>query len=153
MGHFASETEVSVEKSRAELETILTRYGANRFGYMTEPSRAIIGFTANNRTVRFTLPLPDRRDERFWNTPAGRRKRTETEAYRAWEQACRTAWRALCLCVKAKLEACESGITSFEAEFLAHFVLPNGQTFGEHVIPQLPELSKGQMPKLLLNAP
>lgn len=56
------------------------------------------------------------------------------------------------LCLKAKLEAVESGITSFEAEFLAHFVIPGGGTFGEYAIPQLEEASKsGSMPTLALD--
>jgi hypothetical protein len=98
------------------------------------------------------LPLPDPKDQRFWVTPARRNKRTPEEAYKEWEQACRTKWRSLCLCVKAKLEAVESGITTFEAEFLAHFVMPGGQTFGEYAIPQLEDAARnGKMPQLALN--
>lgn len=59
--------------------------------------------------------------------------------------------RSLCLCVKAKLEAVESGISSFESEFLAHFVVPGGKTFGEIAIPQLEEARiSGKLPQLLL---
>lgn len=101
--------------------------------------------------VKFELPLPDRNDKRFFRTPHGRRQRTPDEAFRAWEQACRSNWRALALCVKAKLEAVTTGITTFEAEFLAHFVMPNGQTLGQVAIPQLEQASKeGRMPQLLL---
>jgi len=57
----------------------------------------------------------------------------------AAEQACRQKWRALSLVVKAKLEAVESGITTFEDEFLAHIVLPNGQTVGEQALPRVRE--------------
>jgi hypothetical protein len=39
--------------------------------------------------------------------------------------------------VKAKLEAVESGITSFEDEFLAHVMLPNGGTVSDLLRPQL----------------
>jgi len=54
--------------------------------------------------------------------------------------------------VKAKLEAVDSGITTFEAEFLAHFVIPGGGTFGEYAIPQIEEVSKtGQMPLLAMD--
>ncbi len=45
--------------------------------------------------------------------------------------------RWLALVIKAKLEAVESGITMFEEEFLAHIVLPDGKTAGEHVIPAI----------------
>ena len=41
---------------------------------------------------------------------------------------CRQRWRALNLAIKAKLEAVESGIVTFDQEFLAHIVGPSGQT-------------------------
>ena len=36
---------------------------------------------------------------------------------------------------KAKLEAVESGIATFEEEFMAHIVMPNGKTVGEMALP------------------
>jgi hypothetical protein len=60
MGRYASQTEVSTEKSRAEIERILSKYGANRFAYMQDETQAAIVFEANNRRIRFILPLPDR---------------------------------------------------------------------------------------------
>lgn len=41
------------------------------------------------------------------------------------------------LVVKGKLEAVESEIVTFEEEFLAHLVLPNGQTVGSEVRPMV----------------
>lgn len=148
---YATDTSVPVERSRAEIERILQRYGATQFAYMSNEKAAVICFVAKSKMVKFLLPLPDRNDKRFWVTPARHNKRTPEEAFKEWEQACRTKWRSLCLCVKAKLEAVDSGITTFEAEFLAHFVLPGGQTFGDYAIPQLDEMSKsGRMPSLQL---
>lgn len=148
---YAEDTQVAVEKSRAELERILQRYGATRFAYMCEDSKAVVGFVAKGKMVKFLLPLPDRKDPQFWQTPGRGRPRGEKRAYLEWEQACRSRWRSLCLCVKAKLEAVDSGITSFEAEFLAHFVMPDGRTFGELAIPQIHEAAKtGRMPTGLL---
>jgi hypothetical protein len=46
-------------------------------------------------------------------------------------------WRCLALVIKAKLEAVESGITTFEDEFLAHIMMPDGQTVGQHVRPNI----------------
>lgn len=146
---YASDTSVSVEKSRAEIETTLSRYGADTFAYMASPERAAIGFRIRGRQIRFIVPLPDRKDKRFWSTPAGRRQRSQEDAYRAWEQACRQRWRALALAIKAKLEAVESGIASFDDEFLAYVVLPSGETFGEWARPQLAEITTGNMPPLL----
>lgn len=150
---YAADTSVSVEKSRAELEAILTRYGATAFGYMADQRQAVIMFKVKNRGVKFLLPLPDRGDRKFRFTPHRHHARSEREAIAAWEQACRSYWRALLLCVKAKLEAVQCGITTFDQEFLAHFVLPNGQTFGEVAGKSLDHIvSTGEFP-LMLQAP
>lgn len=148
---YATTTDVPVEKSRAEIETVLAKYGAEKFAYMTESDRAVIGFVANGKMVRFNLPLPKRDEKRFWFTPARGTRRTDAEAYKSWEQACRSKWRSLMLCIRAKLEAVECGITTFEEEFLAHIVIQGGQTFGEYAIPRLNDAaSRGQMPTLTL---
>ena len=67
----------------------------------------------------------------------------------AWEQACRQRWRALVLMVKGKLEGIECGIATIENEFLAYACLPNGQTVGQWIQPQMKKVLKGDMPKLL----
>jgi hypothetical protein len=67
-----------------------------------------------------------------WTLPAAKQRAL-------LDQATRSAWRALLLVIKAKLEAVETGITTFEDEFLAHLVLPNGQTVGEWAIPMIAE--------------
>ena len=68
----------------------------------------------------------------------------------AYEQAVRQRWRALALVIKAKLEAVESGITVFDKEFMAHIVLPDGKTVGEHMLPQIESsYETGSMPPLL----
>jgi len=57
---------------------------------------------------------------------------------RNWEQACRQKWRALCLAIKAKLEAVESGISHFEDEFLSQIIDPiTKKTVGELIRPEL----------------
>jgi len=137
MAKYAQATTVSSEKSRAEIEATLRRYGATSFMYGTSERRAVIAFEAFERRVKFELPLPSQLDVEFVMTPGGRRTRTTAQAVAAWEQACRQKWRALALCIKAKLEAVESGITTFEAEFLAHIVLPNGRTVHDEVSPAM----------------
>src|SRR4029453_1820841 len=80
-----------------------------------------------DRYVRFVLPLPVLGD--FTKTATGRTRRAGTGAVTsAWEQACRQRWRALALCIKAKLESVESGIEEFEGAFMAQVVMPDGKT-------------------------
>lgn len=154
MARYAADTSVSVEKSRAEIETILRRYGADAFGYYTEATRAVVQFRFEGWSIRFEVPLPDPEDREFTRTPSRGTPRKRDAAERAWEQACRQRWRALALAIKAKLEAVEVGITTFEEEFLAHLILPSGETVGAHALPRLRHaLSEGRMPKSLLGLP
>jgi hypothetical protein len=122
---YAAETKVPVEQSRVEIERTLARYGADRFAFMSEAGRAIIMFEANNRRLKFDLPLPAKKPG---ENDASRKTR---------EQMTRSRWRALLLCIKAKLEAVESKIETFEEAFMAHVVMPDGRTVGDHIVPEI----------------
>lgn len=134
MAQYAKNTTVSSESSRIEIEKILIRYGAENFAYASGSGKAMIAFTMCGRQVRFILPMP--RIEEFGKTPTGR-ERSENSRKTEWEQACRQRWRALKLVIQAKLEAVECGISVFEDEFMSNIVLPDGQTVGDFMRPQI----------------
>ncbi|MEC9346098.1 MAG: hypothetical protein VYB54_07715 [Pseudomonadota bacterium] len=150
-GRYATGTDVPVSRTRAEIEDTLARYGASGFLSGYEDNRAFLGFRLRDRHVKFILPLPDPNEREFWQTNhASPRRRTADQARAAWDQACRARWRALLLSIKAKLEAVEVGITSFDDEFMAHLVLPDGKTVGQHMRPQIQlAYETGDMPPLL----
>lgn len=151
MARYASDTTVSTERSRAEIESILRRYKADAFGYATNANGATVMFTLGGRHIKFVLPLPDPSLREFTHTPAKGLPRTSAEAEKAWEQACRQRWRALALVIKAKLEAVSAGITTIEDEFLAHTLLPDGSTMGQWAKPQIEEAYRiGAMPRHLM---
>lgn len=150
MGRYAQGTNVSVDSSRAEIEKLLHRYGADQFALGWEPGRAMIMFSMRARSIRFVLPMPDK--EQFRVTPARGIERHPDDIDKHWEQACRQSWRALSLVVKAKLEAVEAGITCFDDEFMANIVDPRtGKTIGELIRPQLKLAyeQRGSTPKLI----
>lgn len=148
---YAEGTSVPVEKSKMEIERLLTRYGAAQFFSGWDAEKAVIGFAYAGRQVRFTLPIPER--DQFWTTPTGKPRTSDDAVDKAWEQAQRQSWRALALVIKAKLEAVEGGITSFEDEFLAHTVLPDGRRVGEAIAPAIEQAYlTGKAPPLLLGA-
>lgn len=151
MSRYASTTEVSSSKSKDEIERTLVRYGASQFAYGWEASgKAIVGFVMNNRQIKFILPMPNRDDRDFTHTPARGARRSESDIERSYEQAIKQKWRALALIIKAKLEAVESGIVTFEDEFTMHMVLPNGQTVREHITPEIDQAYKtGQVRPML----
>ena len=90
-----------------------------------------------------------RRRSRLHHSPTGR-ARTASSAKAAFEQAKRQRWRALALWIKAVLEAAASGIITIEDALLPFTVLPNGQTAGQWLAPQIENAYlTGYMPALL----
>lgn len=126
---YAIKTKVPVDRSRTEIEQILRRYKADQFGSAIddEKHRAMVQFRCAKRLIRFEMELPTN------------------------DQKLRSRWRALVLAIKAKLESVDSGIETFEEAFLAHVVMPNGQTFGRVAIPQIQKaIEEGKMPTSLI---
>lgn len=113
---YASRTEVPVDRSQAEIRSLLQRYGAEGFMFAETHDQAQLAFKMKDRRIVFRLPLPTK--DQF--TKAG-----------GWEQAIRTKWRSLLLCIKAKLETVATGIESFDDAFMAHIMLPSGETMSE----------------------
>ena len=157
MTTYAKNTKVSPEKSRIEIERDLSRYGATSFNYGWDDdgdqTRTGIAFKYNDRTIRFLLTLPSKQDREIHFTETGKLRRpSAVEA--AYNQAIRQKWRALALVIKAKLEAVESGIVSFEDEFLAHMTLPDGSRVGDRVQQWVEESYElGHVPALALPLP
>ena len=153
-GKYAQTTEVPVEKSRLEIEKTLRKYGADSFAYGEEGRRVRLGFRMADRQFRFELSLVERDAEEIELTPQGR-VRSEAAKDSAMAQADRTAWRALGLVIKAKLEAVDAGISTLEDEFLANLILPNRETVGDWIRPQVENAYRdGAMPsRLLLEGP
>ena len=150
MTRYAEKTSVASDRSRAEIEKTLVRYGADQFMYGWQEDKAVVGFRMSGRMIKFILPMPDRSAKEFTHTPSKNQRRSEDAISQAFEQAIRQRWRALSLVIKAKLEAVEIGITVFDDEFMAHIVLPDGQTVGQFMRPQIAvAYNEGNMPPLL----
>jgi tRNA nucleotidyltransferase/poly(A) polymerase len=112
---YASATTVSVEKSRAEIDTLLGKHKASHRGIQVneELGLAQIAFVIQGRKYRLDVPLP---------------KQDKMQLQRKHEQECRSRWRAILLMLRAKLELVEIGVSTVEREFLADMVLANGET-------------------------
>jgi hypothetical protein len=136
---YAQNTSVPVERSRIEIERVLAKYGATRFGSMTEADgSAVVYFEHKGRQIQLPLPMPPKNDRRF---PDGIRREREQ----------RRRWRVLLITVKAMIEAVESGIVTFDQAFLAHIVVPGtATTIGQQIVPRLDALYGGTTLKALL---
>lgn len=136
MSPYARGTEVPVERSKAEIERLLTAKGATSFQSGWNADFANLGFTLKGTQVLIGVPLPKVHDYRKLGRARG-------EA--SYQAECRRRWRCLLLILKAKFEAVESGISTVEQEFLSALVLPNGRTLGEWAMPLLSEIQSGRL--------
>jgi len=149
---YAQDTTVSSDRSRAEIEKLLARYGADGFAYATSNDQAMVGFRMRGRMIRYTLSMPDPGSPEFQETPSRKWRRSPEEAVKAYDVACRQRWRVLALGIKAKLEMTEVGVSTFEEEFLAWTVLPDNTTVGDQVLVRIAEAYKeGKTPQMLLS--
>lgn len=133
---YAADTKTPVSQTRTEIENVLARFGATAFAFATHQNGATVMFECVGRRVRFELPL----------------KKENTEAKTARHQ--RERWRALLLTIKSKLVSIDCDIETFEHAFMAHIVMPNGQTVGDAIAPQIADAYKNNknMP-LMLSGP
>lgn len=147
MTKYAENTSVSIQESRNEIERVLQRYGADGFAFGTADGQSLVAFRIEGHQVRIAVKMPDPENHKL-----DRRgyTRGEESLQKALDTASRQRWRALLLVIKAKLEAIETGITTFEDEFLAHWVTSDGATVGEKIRPQLRQMIDfGRVPALM----
>jgi hypothetical protein len=107
MAKFAARTKVPIEKTKVEIERLVKRYGVKGFVAGWQGDSARIEFLAHDRHIRLTVVAP------------------------LQEQAARQKWRALLLLVKAKLEAVDANIATFEEAFVGDIVMPDERTVWE----------------------
>ena len=147
MGKYANKTVVSPEKSQAEIQNTLRKYGADRFGTMEEKTKAHVMFEYSGLSIQISVDLPTKAD--FIKTKAGN-SRSKNAIDASYDQAIRQKWRSLYLMIKAKLVGIEDNITTIEKEFMAFVIMPDGMPLSTHILPKLQTMVKtGKMPKLL----
>lgn len=133
MTRYAEKTKVPVSRSKAELEALITRFGATSFMSGMNGETAVIAFEAHGRRVVFRMQMPEPK-------PAN-------------AQETRRRWRALTTTIKAKLVSVVDGIETFEEAFMAHVMMPDGLTVGEHVGPRIAQTYETQAMQPLLPPP
>lgn len=126
---FAEGTTVAPETSRAEIEKMLIRAGATSFAQGWSGGEAQLTCVLMKRTLRFKVKLP-----------VGAKWEREK---RAEEAEARRRWRGMVLIIKGKLEALTTGNYAFDEVFMNDIVLPNRQTVGEWLGPQIAEAYEG----------
>lgn len=146
---YAKGTTVSAAKSRVEIEESLERFGADGFMSGRDGRKVMIAFKAHGRHVMFKMETPDL-DSAEIRTTAGGKRRSDSDARSAQTAEEKRLWRCMAMSIKAKLVSVDDGIETFEQAFMAHVVMPDGATLGEHVTPRIAQAyDTGDMPSLL----
>ena len=116
---------VSCAASQAEIRDMLTAAGADNLRFVSVHGNAGITFSSAGHRFRFVLPVP----ATVPGTPdPDRGPRPEDSESKALQDAARHRWRQLSLLIRAKLDAVDAGIVTFDEEFLAYVVMPGGGT-------------------------
>lgn len=143
---YAENTSVPVDRSQSEIKRTLSKYNATGFIFGDSRELSMVMFEMNGRRIKFILPIPALQPK----VASYYQKKGQFYSQDKVDQETRRRWRCLLLAIKAKLETVESGISTFEEEFMSHIVLPNGQTVGEVMVPQITEsYQNAKMPPLL----
>ena len=117
---------VSCSASQAEIRDMLTASGARGLQFVSVQGNAGITFSSADRRFRMVLPLPAPSPGTPDLDPL-RPESSDSES-KAAQDAARHRWRQLSLLIRAKLEAVDAGIVTFDEEFLAYVVMPGGGT-------------------------
>lgn len=132
---YAKNTKIDVFKTQGDILGLLRTHKANRFLLDWEENR--IGFQINGRSVLMKIEMPNRNDKQFNYYPSGKEIFDDDISEQKYKQGIKSRWRALYLIIKAKFVAIESGVSTIDNEFMPHFILKNGRTLSEHILPQL----------------
>lgn len=139
-------TTVPVERSQAQLRKLLQAYGADSFkfgeGHINGQRMATVAFAIRGHRVRMRVPLRTA-DYAMVRAAASRSRRPadETRVTLA-EREAKRIWRVLSWNVKARMEAVQEGIETFEKAFLAHLL---DERTGQTIFEQLAETGQVQL--------
>ena len=125
---YARDTKVPVERTKAEIEKLVKKYGAKGFQSGWHGNQAHISFLAHERHIRISVLVPD------------------------GAQLARQKWRALLLVLKARLESVDAKIATFEQAFAGDIILPSGKTVWEEIREPIKLAYEGK-PQTLLGGP
>ena len=148
LNDFARNTSVSLDSSRAELERLLRRAGAEKALSGWDCDTAFVMFVLDGVPIRQKIQMPTK--NQYAKTEQGRDRKKDA-VLKAWEQGCRQRMREFVHILKAKLISVSLGIRTVEHEFFADICLPSGKTvFEEQEVELSKALKENRLPKLLL---
>lgn len=123
-------TSVPVERSQGAIRVLLAKFGAQRFAFGEEVDEdgrawAALSFAHHGLAVRIKVPhkLPDEAGIAK-KMQRARSKSAADLRFEMGEQEGKRIWRVMHWNLKARLEAVEEDVETFEQAFLSHLVNP-----------------------------
>lgn len=104
---YAKGTQVPINQSRDEIVGLIRRFGVNNLATGECAGRDFVMFDHKGQTYRFVVESQD--------DPGEQRRR----------------WRCVVMYIKSALVFVQEGQSDLESVFMAHRILPNGQSWGE----------------------
>lgn len=130
---YAENTEVPVSKTQMEIHELLKKFNVQKFLLLGDTS---IIFEIHGKSVQLEIHPPSIHDPKIQKTPTGIQRKADA-IQRKYEQAIRQQWRILLFLIKAALVSIENELMTIEEFFLPYFLLGDGKTVKEHILPQL----------------
>lgn len=150
-GQYASQTDVSIERSEAELKQTLKRYGCYDISSGEFRGQSFLVAHYAKRMIQINLVMPDRKE---FELRANGARQSPKQATLGYEKELRRQWRVMILLLKAKFEAVMARPEIFEWEFLAYLVDPStNKTIGEQIVPQIGPAYDGDRSNGMLRLP
>lgn len=126
------EQAISGRRALDEVQKVLGRFGATRFGVMTDTEKreVIVQFTYRNRDILVRASVAGYAAALLKRSPYSGRMRKSREQYEreAVQQAEISVCSVLRDWIKGQITAIEVGALSFEGAFLGSILLSNGKT-------------------------
>jgi hypothetical protein len=151
----SQDTKTPVDRSKAEVERILRRYGATAFATSNDyhKGRVVVTFVVPDRPGPGAQPIPVKLPleisrvylRMFPRSPGDPTVDEIVRHGRQWEQAERVAWRNLVLWIDAALSSSAIGLQTITETFFAHTVVdvPGQRRMIEVVADAAEELAPG----------
>lgn len=123
-------------KALAELQTILRRFGCNKFGSMQDDSEGVLMVQFEYRGQQVSVKASVNGYAQAWlkeHPYTSRMRKSKIEHERAAKEVASVAVYSIIRdWVKGQIMAIEAGVLSFEDAFLGQIMLPSGKTVLEH---------------------
>lgn len=153
---YANSTTVPVAKSRAEIDSLLRRWGCDGIRWTDQFREGIVSleFIWEHESVtyaaRMRIALEDEEAIRgqCWHSTRYQ-EFLDSKFEKMMASRGKSEHRILLLWLKASFNAVDSGIVKAEALFLPFLMGNDGRTLAEVALPRLPDLLKGGAMKLL----